>query len=216
MYCGFQVYLSHNKDPLKSKFPSNVEQVPGLKSLSGSCAILNDDTTRSIDDVIFCTGYHYKFDFLPSDCATVSVDDDEVVSPLYRHLISIEHPESLFFIGIPKTICPFPFFHSQMRAIAAILQRHIQLPAKDVMRAEAERELKERMRGGMPRRYAHSMGARQWDYLDDLAEFGGFEKLPRYLEKLYTAVHKQRHIDSKTYKLKNYVITSDSDFKTVT
>ena len=198
---------------MPSNFPSNVEQVPGLTSISGSVATFNDGSTRPIDDVIFCTGYHYRFDFLPP--GSVRVDDDEVVSPLYKHMISINHPQSLFFIGIPKTICPFPIFDMQMRVIAGILQRRITLPPRDVMLAEEQSELQERLSSGMPRRYAHTMANRQWQYLDDLAEMGDFEKVPRFVEKLYNAVHTERRVDAKLYKQKNYEIVSNSVFKAV-
>ena len=112
--------------------PSNVEQVSGLKLVNGNCATLNDDTTRSIDDVIFCTGYRYKFDFLPPEVVQV---EDKVVKPLYRQMVNINYPDSLFFLGINFVYSVASFFqcHRQALCICKILSGEITLPKKDVM-----------------------------------------------------------------------------------
>ena len=133
--CYLQVYLSHNKPRLGTVLPSNVEQVSGLKSVKGNCATLNDDTTCSIDDVIFCTGYKYKFDFLPPDVVQV---EDKLVKPLYRQMVNINYPDSLFFLGMnfAYIIGVLSQCHRQALCISKILSGEIVLPEKEIMEAE--------------------------------------------------------------------------------
>ena len=115
--------------------PSNVEQVSGLKSVNGNCATLNDDTTCSIDDVIFCTGYKYTFDFLAPEVVQV---EGGVIKPLYRQMVNINYPDSLFFLGINfvYTLASPAQCHRQAICICKILSGEIVLPEKEVMEAE--------------------------------------------------------------------------------
>lgn len=71
----------------------------------------DDGTVKEVDDVIFCTGYLYTFPFLSADCG-VKVTDNWV-NPLYKQVISIEHP-TLAIIGLPFIGLPFPIFGIQV------------------------------------------------------------------------------------------------------
>ena len=132
--------MSHNEPTLETVLPSNVEQVSGLKSVSGNCATLNDDTTRSIDDVIFCTGYKYQFDFLPPEIIRY---EGGVCRPLYRQMININHPDSLFFVGVNciYKIASLTLWDRQAMCISKVLSGEIVLPAKEVMEAEFRDDL---------------------------------------------------------------------------
>ena len=46
-----------------SEFPSNVQQVRSLSSLTSINAVLTDGSELEIDDVIFCTGMRIKDQF---------------------------------------------------------------------------------------------------------------------------------------------------------
>lgn len=61
---------------------------------------------------IFCTGYNFKYPFL--DAAQLGLEvQNHLVAPLYDFLMPPAFP-SLFFIGVCKTICPFPHFNCQV------------------------------------------------------------------------------------------------------
>ena len=142
----FQIYLSHNKNLLPTKLPDNVEQVSGLKSVSGSCVTLNDGSTLTIDDVIFCTGYKYSFDFLSPEYVQVV---DGMVKPLYRQLVNINFPDSLFFVGVNflHYFSGFAVCDRQAQSVARILEGSIKMPSKEEMLAESESGVRTRPKG---------------------------------------------------------------------
>ncbi|XP_011635501.1 flavin-containing monooxygenase FMO GS-OX-like 2 isoform X1 [Pogonomyrmex barbatus] len=107
-----RVYLSHNHDKLISSLPSNMIQVAGVESIHGTTFYLKDGTIiDTIDVFLFCTGYKYNFPFLDKNCG-IQVESN-YITPLYKHLINIEHP-SMCIIGIPSNVVPFPMFHMQV------------------------------------------------------------------------------------------------------
>lgn len=69
---------------------------------------------RLYSGILIITGYEYTFPFLNKDCNVMI--EDNVVKPLYKHLIHSMFP-SLAFIGIPFQICPFPLFDFQVSGI---------------------------------------------------------------------------------------------------
>ena len=121
----------------------------GLKSVSGSCVTLNDGSTLTIDDVIFCTGYKYTFDFLSSEYVQVEGD---VVKPLYRQTVSINYPDSLFFVGINYLFyfAGLVYCDRQAQIITKILNGDLKTPSKEEMLAETEAELSSRPSGDSP------------------------------------------------------------------
>ena len=139
--------MSHNKPRLQTKLPNNVEQVSGLKSVSGSCVTLNDGSTLTIDDVIFCTGYKYTFDFLSSEYVQVEGD---VVKPFYRQTVSINYPGSLFFVGINFlfSFACLTFVDRQAQCVAKLLSGEVSLPSHEEMRKDSEAEVAEMLQRG--------------------------------------------------------------------
>jgi len=58
-----------------------------------------DGTEQSIDVVIFCTGYQYKFPFLKDDSIIKIEHNGQYFGPLYKRIFSINEP-TLIFIGL--------------------------------------------------------------------------------------------------------------------
>jgi len=114
-----QVYLAHNNAALVSTMPENMRQTVGVSRLEADGAVLLDGTRLDIDTLILCTGYEYVFPFLSAECE-VSVEEQQVVQPLYKHVIHTRYPR-IAFIGIPKTVLPFPLFHIQVQFFLASL-----------------------------------------------------------------------------------------------
>ncbi|PAV91267.1 hypothetical protein WR25_09204 [Diploscapter pachys] len=68
----------------------------------------------SIDTIIFGTGYNIKFPFLSSNIVDIKVNN-QMISPLYEHVVHIRYPTSLYFIGICHLAITFPLFEIQVR-----------------------------------------------------------------------------------------------------
>ena len=211
LYFMLQVYLCHNKPPLKSPLPPNVQQKPGICSVSGSTVTLNNGDNISVDCLLFCTGYHFSFPFLTDSCHLHI--EEERVTPLYKHLIHTEFP-TLSFIGICKTICPFPQFYVQVQLVLAVLDGSCQLPSKEEMDADTEADFQKRLSEGLPKRHAHTMGNRQWAYNDEIAQMAGCQYIPKVVKNLYDAVHDTRAVNLLGYKKGNFKLIDGENFVT--
>ncbi|XP_029667204.1 flavin-containing monooxygenase FMO GS-OX-like 4 [Formica exsecta] len=194
------VYLSHNHDRLSSPLPSNMIQVAGVQSIHETTFHLRDGTTvNDINILIFCTGYKYNFPFLDKNCG-IRIDNN-YVTPLYKHLISIEHP-SMCIVGIPMVVVPFPMFHMQVQYFLALLEGRVTLPTKSVM-------LEDSILITPKKRHAHKLMDRQWDYNDSLAIAGGFNRLPLFYKLGYNIWSVQRSANLLRYKDSKFVFSED-------
>lgn len=107
-----EVILSHNLPAqFPSELPPNVRQVKGVVSALDDGFVFADGSSAQADIILFCTGYEFTFPFLSDDCG-ITVENN-VVKPLYKHIINTTHP-SMGLIGIPFQICPFPLFDFQV------------------------------------------------------------------------------------------------------
>ena len=138
-----------------------------------------------VDTFIFATGYHYSFPFLKD--GLVSVKDNRV-QPLYKHLVHIEEP-TIFFVGLPLKVIPFPLFEMQSRYVARLLRGDFKLPTKDVMYWELGEEHAGRMQfNGGKTRHSHMLGGElQTRYYNELARCCGASSLPQYFLRLKAA-----------------------------
>lgn len=161
------------------------------------------------DCLLFCTGYHFTFPFLTDNCHVTI--DDERVTPLYKHLIHTEFP-TLSFIGICKTICPFPQFHVQVLLVLAVLEGACKLPTREEMDVDTAADLKRRLAEGLPYRHAHTMGPRQWVYNDEIARLAGCPVIPKHVQTLYDKVHETRAVNLVGYKAINFQLV-DGEYR---
>jgi hypothetical protein len=74
-------------------------------------SILDDGQARftegaavAADAILYCTGYRYHFPFLDLD--ELSVDDDNRVGPLYKHVFPPKYAPNLSFVGLPAKVRP--------------------------------------------------------------------------------------------------------------
>ncbi|XP_063231831.1 uncharacterized protein LOC134536150 isoform X2 [Bacillus rossius redtenbacheri] len=225
------VYLSHNLPPLgvkadgvaQASFPSktearkldkalpcNITQVAGIESFSGGAFVLRDGTKCHADDLIFCTGYEYAFPFLHPSCGVVV--KDKMVSPLYQHLIHIDFP-TLCFVGLPMSVIPFRVFEYQVTFFLKTLEKSVALPSKEDMRADTERELRDRLARGIPTRHFHRLGDGQWAYLEQLARWAGCPPLPPVVRKIYEKTGELRRGNLLCYKEHKFAITGDDSYE---
>lgn len=195
------VYLSHNQERFTSPLPSNMVQVVGVERLEGTKCFLRDGTCVTIDVFLYCTGYRYSFPFLDESCG-VKVDDN-YVTPLYKHLINIEHP-TMAIIGIPSQIVPFPMFHIQIQYFLSFLKNRFTLPSKAEMLEDAKLKTPKK-------RHAHKMMIKQWEYNDLLADAGGFDRLPSFYKAGYVAWSAQRKANFLRYKYAKFIVSEDGE-----
>ena len=154
---------------------------PVVRVLPGAVVLANGERVDDVDAILFCTGYHYRFPFLPPALARVR---NNSVWGLYRQLVSIERP-TLAFVGLPFRIVPFPFFQRQARWFARLLAREFPLPDRAERRRDHAAEIRALRRAGVAERHFHRMEDRQFAYLDQLARQCGDARVPDWFRELW-------------------------------
>ncbi len=114
---------------------------PNIAEFAGGRTVrFVDGSEEEVDLAIYCTGYKISFPFFAEDL--ISAPDNEI--PLYRRVVSPEHP-GLYFIGLLQPLgAIMPLAEAQSEWVADLLQGRVGLPAPDRMRAAIARE-RERM-----------------------------------------------------------------------
>lgn len=207
-----QVTISHNKPRIESTLPYNVDQKPGIAKLKANSVVFKNGEEQQADILLLCTGYRYNFPFLTEECGLKIVE--ERITPLYKHIIHSKF-HTLSFIGMCKIICPFPQFDNQVKFVLSSLDGTQKLPSTEEMEHDIDSDYKNRLSEGLPHRYAHFMGPRQWAYNDTLAELAGFDPIPKAIQNLYDEVHRTRVKDLQNYKQKQYRIVGESNYEIV-
>jgi len=205
-----KVYLCHNNPFHPSPMPPNFEQKRGINEVIGPNKLLLTDGTaiEDVDVILFCTGYDYSFPFLDASCHPKI--ENRIVWPLYKHMISINHP-TLCFIGIPVQICPFPQFDIQVRFFVKYLAGDLTLPSPEAMLEDSEEEKSRKLDQGIASRHFHKMGSTQWDYNRSLCKQADLNPLRKAVETLYNDVHERRRHNLTSYKKDVYELLTDKD-----
>ncbi|XP_067905402.1 uncharacterized protein [Heterodontus francisci] len=207
-----KVVLIHNHSPISSPLPPNFLLVKGVNRFSETGVICNDGMEYPADVFMFCTGYNYSFPFLGEEVG-LKVKDHRV-TPLYKHIVHTSFP-TLFFIGLCKTVCPFPFFQSQVLFVLASLDGTYKLPPKAEMDAVTEHEYQTSLQSGIAHRHFHKLDSLQWSYNAELAHLSKTDPMPPVTRDLYEANKKIRKQDLCNYKRSNYKIVSNDTWITV-
>lgn len=204
-----KVFISHNKSNLESPLPDNICQITGITRMNENSITFNDGQTFQVDSVVLCTGYMFDFAFLHKDCK-IKIQENRV-TPLFKHFINIEHP-SLAFLGVPFTVCPFPFYDTQAKYYIKYLEGKADLPSKEEMYADEAKDFSVRLESGLPVRHAHFMSTRQWGYHDDIYQLGSMSgtAVSKVLRLLYDYIHQTRVKDLANYKKLSYVVEGDT------
>lgn len=208
------VYLSHHGKQFKCKLPDILEQHQDIKEVFADGKVLfQDGQTRQADCIIFCTGYNFSFPFLTDDC-NITVRDNRITY-LYKHLFNVKHP-SMSFIGLGIRICPFPQFSLQAQLVLGVLSGKVTLPSKEEMLSEEEKDFEEKMsKWNNKTHYAHFLGAQQWDYNEELAEFAKCNPMHPIVKNLYEHTWTYRFNDLMGYKDREYKATSNSTWENI-
>jgi hypothetical protein len=122
----------------------DIEVKPNIDRFAGGRGVrFADDSEEEIDLVVYCTGYKISFPFFEADL--VSVEGNRL--PLYRRVVSVEHP-GLYFIGLIQPLgAIMPLAEAQAEWVGDLLGGRGTLPPPIEMRAEvsaAEKKMKKR------------------------------------------------------------------------
>jgi cation diffusion facilitator CzcD-associated flavoprotein CzcO len=117
---------------------------PNLDRFSGGRTVrFVDGSEEEIDLVVYCTGYKITFPFF--DESLISASENRL--PLYRRVVSVEHP-GLYFIGLIQPLgAIMPLAEAQAEWVADLLGGRGTLPSPSEMRSEiadAEKRMKKR------------------------------------------------------------------------
>ena len=104
---------------------------PNIDRFAGGRTVrFADGSEEEIDLVVYCTGYKITFPFF--DPRLVSAPDNRL--PLYRRVVSVEHP-GLYFIGFIQPLgAIMPLAEAQAEWVADLLEGRGALPSAAEMR----------------------------------------------------------------------------------
>ena len=115
----------------------DIEVKPNIERFAGSRMVrFADKSEEEIDLIIYCTGYKITFPFL--DQSLISASENRL--PLYRRVVSVEHP-GLYFVGFIQPLgAIMPLAEAQAEWVADLLAGAGTLPSPSEMKAEIETE----------------------------------------------------------------------------
>lgn len=136
---------------------------PAIASFDGDRVVFTDGSSETADAVVYCTGFHMTFPFLPAGCP-VSADGSV---ELYRRVVPADRP-GLYFVGLVRPVGAITrLVEAQAQWVARIIDGAAALPPAEKMREEIGTYL-----AGIVQRYGRTQGASiQVDVGPYLAEF---------------------------------------------
>ncbi|MGK9463277.1 flavin-containing monooxygenase [Streptomyces sp. G6] len=141
---------------------------PAIDSFDGDRVVFTDSTSAAADAVVYCTGFHMTWPFLPAGCPVAADGSVE----LYRRVVPAGRP-GLFFVGLVRPVGAITrLVEAQARWVGQIIDGDATLPPAQEMREEIDSYLT-----SIVQRYGRTQGASiQVDVGPYLAEFK--ESLP--------------------------------------
>jgi len=207
---SLKVFLGHIQDRLITPLPKNVHERLGIKRMTKSTVIFEDDTEEEVDTLIYCTGFLYNMPFLDG---VVTVENEHVM-PVFNNVVHIEKP-TLMFIGLQKVCAYFIHNYESARFAVRYLLDLVQLPPKSEMYEDVRKEQEYRKGLGLRPNYAHFMGSNdlQWKWNEELSAVGGFNPLPKLKRNLWDAGIDKLQKDFMHFREYNYKITNTDSFE---
>lgn len=207
-----KVFWSNHISPAKQVPGENLVQKTDIEKLTADGADFMDGSSETFDEIIYCTGYKYTYPFLSADCG-ISCDHN-YIRPLYKHCLSINH-STLALIGLPFYVCPFQMFDLQIKFCLTFMTRRNQLPSKQEMIEDTNREMNGRWVRGLAKNKAHSMGHGHQDkYYADLAEAAKITPIKPVMLKMYDENRRNQQLDFANYRRMQFTVLDDENFVT--
>ncbi|CRK89036.1 CLUMA_CG002498, isoform A [Clunio marinus] len=209
-----KVFWSHHMDEtwgrkVKLEVPSNLSEKVDVAKFTESGAIFQDGTVEEFAVVIFATGYDYKFPFISIDCGLSCYK--KYIQPLYKHCISINRP-NLAIIGVPYFALAMPLFDLQIRFCLTFMTGKKQLPSREEMLKDTEKDMKERWTRLKPHK-GHALGMDKHEaYYAEIARTAGIEPLKPVLGKMFNRSFTQFTSDFNNFRKEVYEVVDDENF----
>ncbi|KAK8150870.1 hypothetical protein G3M48_005965 [Beauveria asiatica] len=124
--------------PAPTTWSRHVGQVASLVPATRSVRFTSGHVENNIDSVVFCTGYHYSFPFLPSLDPTVLAPDGTYADHLWEHMLYVPDP-TLAFLAVPKRVVPFPLAEAQAAVVARLWAGRLNVPPEEEREAWVRR-----------------------------------------------------------------------------
>ncbi|MFD5310931.1 flavin-containing monooxygenase [Streptomyces ardesiacus] len=136
---------------------------PAIASFESDRVVFTDGSSETADTVVYCTGFHMTFPFLPPGCPVAADGSVE----LYRRIVPADRP-GLYFVGLVRPAGALTrLVEAQAQWVARLVDGAVALPGAEEMREEIGTYLT-----GIAERYGRTRGASiQVDVGPYLAEF---------------------------------------------
>ncbi|MFD5653666.1 MULTISPECIES: flavin-containing monooxygenase [unclassified Streptomyces] len=136
---------------------------PAIASFESDRVVFTDGSSETADTVVYCTGFHMTFPFLPPGCPVAADGSVE----LYRRIVPADRP-GLYFVGLVRPAGALTrLVEAQAQWVARLVDGAAALPGAEEMREEIGTYL-----AGIVERYGRTRGASiQVDVSPYLAEF---------------------------------------------
>eukprot|EP00261_Vitis_vinifera_P032104 XP_019073347.1 PREDICTED: flavin-containing monooxygenase FMO GS-OX-like 2 isoform X2 [Vitis vinifera] len=155
-WCEYQIH-SHNYCTPKS-FMGQIEFV-----YEDGKVVFQDGSSVHADTIFYCTGYKYHFPFIETN-GIVTIDDDNRVGPLYKHVFPPHLAPWLSFIGMPKQDTPFLTTELQSKWLAHVLSGKVLLPTEEEMMSDVENYYHHMEETGVPKSFTHVLPPNEIEY----------------------------------------------------
>ncbi|CAD6184244.1 unnamed protein product [Caenorhabditis auriculariae] len=198
------------------RLPPNVKQLAShVKEVTSDGVVTDEDETVLVDAIIVCTGYAMKFPFLSDDLVQLKADN-QMVSPLYEHVVHVDYPDSLFFIGLNLVAITFPLFEYQVKMALGFVTGRAPIPEKEKLQSWENEQLEHQATRGLDQRFYHLLQAEQWDYMARLSRIGRFEDWDylQTMKKIFDYLFSERRENVVGYKNIDFVLNENlTDFR---
>ncbi|XP_050540123.1 senecionine N-oxygenase-like isoform X2 [Daktulosphaira vitifoliae] len=177
-----QVFFSHhNEKLLNNTFSHNVIHKSDIQSINTSNINFVDNTSCTVNAIIYCTGFIISCQFLNSNCG-VNVENGKFIYPLHKNIVNINNP-TMAFIGFVNKTFIFRVFDLQIRYYLNFLKKYTNLNYNI----------------GMIPVKSHFIGNCLHDYCYSLANEIQIEPIPSIYFEIYNSCQQIRDLYSKTY-----------------
>ncbi|XP_059597986.1 flavin-containing monooxygenase FMO GS-OX-like 2 [Vitis vinifera] len=167
-YFGVKEAYSLLVNPNDTAFPKNciwVDRVPTKIEFvyEDGKAVFQDGSSVHADTIFYCTEYKYHFPFIETN-GIVTIDDDNRVGPLYKHVFPPHLAPWLSFIGMPKQDTPFLTTELQSKWLAHVLSGKVLLPTEEEMMSDVENYYHHMEETGVPKSFTHVLPPNEIEY----------------------------------------------------
>ncbi|QMU72184.1 NAD(P)/FAD-dependent oxidoreductase [Streptacidiphilus sp. P02-A3a] len=124
---------------------------PAIDSLDGDLVRFADGSSVEADAIVYCTGFHMAFPFVPGGCPAPAPRQP---IELYRRIVAPDQP-GLLFVGLIRPVGAITrLVEAQAQWVARVVGGELELPSADIMRKEINEYL-----NGVAARYGLSEGS---------------------------------------------------------